>query len=34
MKFAGMPQSSNSILVPMSGARSKTYRLSLIESLD
>jgi hypothetical protein len=34
MKFADMPRSDNSILVPMVGARSKTYRLSLIESLD
>ena len=34
MKFAEMPQSRNSILVPMNGARSKTYRLQLIESLD
>ena len=34
MKFAEMPSSSNSILVPMVGARSKTYRLQLIESLD
>jgi hypothetical protein len=34
MKFAEMPESRNSILVPMNGARSKVYRLSLIESLD
>jgi hypothetical protein len=34
MKFAEMPQSRNSILVPMNGARSKVYRLRLIESLD
>ena len=34
MKFAERPDSRNSILVPMSGTRSKTFRLSLIESSD
>lgn len=34
MKFAEMPLQRNSILVPMSGARSKTFDLSLVESLD
>lgn len=34
MKFAEMPESRNSVLVPMSNARSKIYRLRLIESLD
>jgi hypothetical protein len=34
MKFADMPESRNSILVPMNGERSKVYRLRLIESLD
>jgi hypothetical protein len=34
MKFAEMPESRNSVLVPMNGERSKVYRLRLIESLD
>ena len=34
MKFSQMPESRNSILVPSNNARSKTYRLPLIESLD
>jgi len=34
VKFDEMPDSKNTILVPMSGARSKAYRLKLIESLD
>ena len=34
MKFAAMPGSRNSILVPMSGNESKTYPISLIESLN
>lgn len=34
MKFAEMPQSRNSILVPMVNAESKTFPVSLIESLD
>ena len=34
MKFAAPPGSRNSILVPMSGNESKTYPLSLIESLN
>jgi len=34
MKFADKPRSQNSILVPMIAARSKTFELSLIESLD
>ena len=34
MKFDRMPESRNAINVPMSGTRSKTFRLSLIESLD
>jgi len=34
MKFAEMPETRNSTLVPMSGTESKTFRLSLIESVD
>lgn len=34
MKFAQMPTSSNTVLVPSSQARSKEYSLQLIESLD
>lgn len=34
MKFAEMPPSRNSILVPRSGTESKVYPVSLIESLD
>lgn len=34
MKFTADPPSRNSILVPESGERSKTYRLPMIESVD
>jgi hypothetical protein len=34
MRFSERPDSRNSILVPMNGVRSKTFRLSLVESLD
>ncbi len=34
MKFARAPRSSNTILVPASGTRSKSFSLELIESLD
>lgn len=34
MKFALMPLSANSILVPKSGTRSKTFILDLIENID
>ncbi len=34
MWFEDMPDVRNSILVPMAGTRSKTYSLSLIESVD
>lgn len=34
MKFDTMPESQNSIVVPQSGERAKTFELSLIESLD
>ena len=34
MKFAEMPNSSNTVLVPSSQSRSKSYQLRLIESLD
>ena len=34
MKFNAMPEANNSVLVPMVNARSKTYSLQLIESLD
>ena len=34
MKFAEMPNSSNTVLVPSNQARSKAYQLRLIESLD
>ncbi len=34
MKFLDMPEVRNSVLVPHTQARSKTYDLSLIESLD
>ena len=34
MRFTERPDSRNSILVPMNGTRSKTFRLGLVESLD
>jgi hypothetical protein len=34
MKFSGMPESRLAVDVPMNATRSKTFRLSLIESLD